>query len=76
MDGDYLIQISIVALIILGAIVWIVVRLIRRSSGEKTGCECCEISPSCKKKGIKHPSPSSQCSEHPESRHDEQAAKS
>ena len=48
MDKNEIVQITIVALIILMALLWIVVRLIKKAKNDDAGkCGCCELAKDC-----------------------------
>lgn len=48
MDSNLIIQYSLVALLILGALIWIAVKTLRKSN--KSSCGCCSLSQVCKEK--------------------------
>lgn len=80
MDNNYIIQITLVALIVLGAIIWAIVRMTRKSNVKEGGCCGCELLDTCNKKelkqrgeSVKHESHS--CCEHPSLNHDEPTAR-
>ena len=53
MSQNEIIQWSIVSIIILIAIIWIVIQIIRKDKKKQNGCSCCDLSKSCKVKDIK-----------------------
>ena len=53
MGRNEVVQYSIVALIILAALVWAFVKVVKMSKKGHSGCDCCSSSPDCKAKELK-----------------------
>lgn len=53
LESDLIIQYSIVCLILLAAIVWIIMKIVKKNKTRQSGCCGCTIAETCKKKKLK-----------------------
>lgn len=49
MDKNYVIQLSVVGIIVLLAIIWIIIRVIKKNPAKESGCGGCALVENCKK---------------------------
>ena len=55
MDTNLAIQYTVVGILVAIACVWIIIKAVKTSKGESTGCAGCALAEKCNKKGKKDP---------------------